>query len=300
MKVQYFYDNFLQKELELCSFGERSIARNKHTTKLARYIDKYCVSPDACCLVFEEIKKDSLGKFQIKKADPSYFLMTLYYLKKYPTKYELSGFLDICEETALKKVRQYCLAIQALRFEKIKWIFDNNDLEEDFIVSVDGFHCRIYKPRIEPSTKWFSPKFKKAGLSYELGISIWHNNLVWINGPFPAGTNDITIFKTSKGLLAEIPEGKIVVADEGYRGVPDAVSTRNHFDSAALKEFKKWVKARHESFNAQLKSFAILDQPFRDISSTSKERKKKHKTAFVACCVIIQFDIENARPLFKV
>ena len=42
-------------------------------------------------------------------------------------------------------------------------------------------------------------KFNKAGVNYELGISISESRLVWMNGPFKAGTNDAMVFNT-KGL----------------------------------------------------------------------------------------------------
>ena len=85
-----------------------------------------------------------------------------------------------------------------------------------------------------------------------MGISIYQSKLVWISGPFPAGHNDKKIFMMPNGLLSIIPPGKKIVADEGYRGEPDVVATRNSFDLPALKEFKERVKARHESFNARL------------------------------------------------
>ena len=164
-------------------------------------------------------------------------------------------------------------------------------------MSVDGIHCRVWEPRITPSSGWYSQKYNKAGLSYELGISIYYNKLVWINGPFPAGRNDKQIFSASDGLKSKIPVGKKIVADEGYRGDPDLVATRNSFDIGPLKRFKARVKARHESFNGRLKSFNILSQAFR---STGHSRMNKHKAAFEACCIIVQYEIENGHPLFEV
>jgi len=93
-----------------------------------------------------------------------------------------------------------------------------------------------------------------------------------------------------------MPDGKRGIADEGCRGDPNKLSTRNAFDSKELKEFKNRVKARHETFNSRLKAFAILCGSFR---STDK-RLEKHKAAFEACCVIVQHEMDNGNPLFKV
>ena len=82
-----------------------------------------------------------------------------------------------------------------------------------------------------PSSGWYSCKYNKAGLVYELGVSIYHEKICWVNGPFPAGQNDMRIFKKDGGLMSKIPDGKRAAGDEGYVGEPEEVSTRNEFDS---------------------------------------------------------------------
>jgi hypothetical protein len=81
-----------------------------------------------------------------------------------------------------------------------------------FIISVDGAHCQVQEVRQAPGSKWHSHKHNSAGVLYELGIAIRQNQLVWINGPFPASWHDITTFwsanKPANGLKAKIPDGK--------------------------------------------------------------------------------------------
>ena len=246
--------------------------------------------------MFVDIQSPTLGEARISKPKPQRLLLALHYLKKHPTKIGLASFLDETEKTALGWVHKYVVAIQTLKGQKIKWIFDDPGVDEEYIISVDGVHCRTWEPRTSPSSSWYSKKFNKAALAYELGISIHRNKLVWINGPFPAGQNDKMIFNKPNGLKSKIPDGKRGIADEGHVGDPNKLSTRNTFDSEELKEFKKRAKARHETFNSRLKAFAILRDPFR---STVK-RLEKHKAAFEACCVIIQYEMDNGKPLFKV
>jgi hypothetical protein len=130
-------------------------------------------------------------------------------------------------------------------------------------------------------------------LTYELGISIYSNQLVWVNGPFPAGVPDISVFRKEGGLKSQIPHGKKIIADEGYPGEDQIISLRNPFDSIATKTLKKRAKARHETFNGRLKSFRILDERFR-------QRVPKHKAVFEACCVLVQYELEHGHPLFDV
>jgi hypothetical protein len=115
---------------------------------------------------------------------------------------------------------------------------------------------------------------------------------MWVNGPFPAGVPDLSIYRAEGGLKAQIPEGRKVIGDEGYVGEAQ-ISTRNPFDTQATKNLKKRAKARHETFNGRLKSFKILDERFR-------HGVTKHKAVFEACCVLVQYKLENGHPLFAV
>jgi hypothetical protein len=113
------------------------------------------------------------------------------------------------------------------------------------MISVDGTHCHINEPRKEPSLGWYSKKHNKAGLAYDLGITIRSNTLVWINDPFPAGQNDISIYRKPNGLKSKIPANKRVIGDEGYKGEPEQISIHNPFDIPAIRELKHRAKARH-------------------------------------------------------
>ena len=70
----------------------------------------------------------------------------------------------------------------------------------------------------EWSKRWYSPKFKGAGLRYEIGISILGGDIVWVNGPFPCGQyNDLTIFM-EYGMKDNLEENERVECDDGYGG----------------------------------------------------------------------------------
>jgi hypothetical protein len=71
-----------------------------------------------------------------------------------------------------------------------------------------------------PSSGWYSKKFNKAALAYELGIAIYHNKLVWINGPFPAGKNDKKIFNKPTGSSRKFQTGVKVLVTRGTKATP--------------------------------------------------------------------------------
>ncbi len=162
------------------------------------------------------------------------------------------------------------------------------------LFTIDGVHCRIQEPSHENFTRdpaHFSHKHKTAAYNYELVISVHSNQLVWMNGPFPAGGNDITVFKT-RGLKDRMSSNLHIIADNGYPGKPNLLIP-NRDDSQAVKKFKSHARARHETFNCRIKVFKALSQTFR-------HNLKRHQSAFEAVCVLVQYQIECGSPLFDV
>ena len=142
-------NDFLRLGLRHSGFSNKTIDHVRNTTNVVRFMDKFYVTPQTCSKIFDDVQLiENCGDDAIQKAKPLYLLMALCYLKKYPTKHELAGFADCCEDTALAQSKRYAKAITALQSKKIKWLFDDPSLNETFIVSVDGVHCRIFEPAL--------------------------------------------------------------------------------------------------------------------------------------------------------
>ena len=168
------------------------------------------------------------------------------------------------------------------------------DLEYNtiFILTVDGVHFRTHESRMKPSSKKYSHKFSGPGLSYEIGIAIHESRVVSIQGPFDASRSDITTFRNS--LMKEIPKGKRECGNSGCMGAPDKILFYCEGHSKEMRRFINCVRARHENFNARIKNFRILAKCF------CSNKKESHKLAFEAACVLIQYDMENGRPLMDI
>jgi hypothetical protein len=71
---------------------------------------------------------------------------------------------------------------------------------------------------------YYSHKFNKARINYELGIAIASGKLIWMIGPFPVGKNDLQIFTGggSKVRLLQLKEKGI--GDGGYSGHKEAIA----------------------------------------------------------------------------
>ena len=135
---------------------------------------------------------------------------------------------DYSRKWARNKIWLYAKKIQALKQEKIIWPeFEESDI---WVLSVDGVHCWIEEPEHptwSQDTSFFSHKYNKAGIGYELGLHFWLSMLIWMNGPHKAGKPDVWVFDI-KGLRQKLSEvGKKAIGDLGYRGRQQYVSVPN-------------------------------------------------------------------------
>ena len=226
--------------------------------------------------------------------NPKMFLMALHTLKKYPTDDERMGPWDVSRDEGRDQTWYFLERIQALKAQVIVWPDDWG--EDIWIITVDGTHCWIKEPSHpdwSQDREYYSHKFNKAGINYELGIAISTSRLVWMNGPFKAGKSDNKIFRDFglKDLLESI--GKKAIGDKGYNGHRNVCSTFNAHDSRNVKKFKSRALKRHENFNNMTKRFECLRGRFR-------HGVDRFATMFEAICVICQLQMEDDMPLYDV
>ena len=106
---------------------------------------------------------------------------------------------------------------------KIKFLDRWDDTDdphcEKIIVGIDGTDYKINRQQHEtfPMDLQLMPhKFKHAGLKYKIGVAIFEDKIVCINGPFKGGKHDLTIFREDS-LKGRMLEGKTAVLDCGYK-----------------------------------------------------------------------------------
>ena len=56
------------------------------------------------------------------------------------------------------------------------------EVHHAFLYSVDGTHCRIKEPRSNPDKLWYSHKYNKPGVSYEIALHLYKDKVAWVNG----------------------------------------------------------------------------------------------------------------------
>lgn len=298
--VSFTADQMLEKGLLLAGIHTKRLESQKKETLVQTFIDRYGSRPVVYAQIWEDLQRTTVAEALVPVKDRDkvdYFFMALHFLKRYYVESERALIYGVDKTTVRKWTWYFIEKIQALKKEKITWPEDDYG-NDKWIMSVDGVHCWCQEPKHEVwsmDTKYYSHKYASAGFDYELGVSLSENRLIWMNGPFPAGTNDITIFKT-KGLGEKLRElGKKAIADGGYHSIDDfdILTTPNSLDSKPVKKFKRRAQRRHETFNNLVKNFDCTAQQFR-------HGEAKFAVCFEACCVIAQYQMECGKVLFDI
>ncbi len=149
-------------------------------------------------------------------------------------------------------------------------------------------------PSQEPSPfnpKWFSHKFKGAGVRYEVGVCIQTGWIVWVNGPFLCGRYpDLPIAREK--VVNKLLPGAMILAGGGYRDGRVYMETPTGLNNPDQR-MKKVARARHETVNCRFKVFAILQKHYSNNLDT-------HSIVFHSIAVITKLAIVSREKLFEV
>jgi hypothetical protein len=121
-------------------------------------------------------------------------------------------------DEAREAVWYFLTRLQDLKEKVIVWPGPDEWGDDIWIVTVDGTHCWIEEPTHpdwSQDKSFYSHKYNKAGVNYELGIAIACSRLVWMKGPFKAGKSDGKTFVEDglKDLLASIKKKPLAIVD---------------------------------------------------------------------------------------
>ncbi len=165
----------------------------------------------------------------------------------------------------------------------------------DCLMSIDGTDFRILQTGAAILGNTFaSHKYTfKSALRYEIGVSILGGDLIWIQGPYPAGAfNNVKIF--NKVLCHFLQTGECVEANNGYMGAADKIKCPdNPCNPVANKEKRSRVCSCHETINGCFKTWGILSEVYH-------HNITRHGEVFWVVAIIMQPAIENGSPLFQV
>ena len=162
------------------------------------------------------------------------------------------------------------------------------DKGNDCLISVDGTDFQVP----ENGRTFYSHKFKKSGVRYELGVCILTGDCVWVHGPFECGNwPNINIFNNS--LKHHLAENERVKADDGYiGGAPLYIKCPASFgNEQECLHAQQRVRNRQETLNKCFKDLGILRQVYR-------HKLEDHGDVVRAVLVLTQIAINQGEKLF--
>lgn len=161
--------------------------------------------------------------------------------------------------------------------------------------SVDGVDFQInnvIQHDGAPDRRYYSYKYKSAGLRYLIALSIRSSDIVYLAGPYLPGLyNDLQIFRMC-GIKDELEPQEKIEADDGYSGDHPAfcICPKGYATRTDQKKLRGRVRMRHEHVNERMKNFQCLVRRFR-------HSIEQHSACFRAVAVLTQLAIESGKPM---
>ena len=301
----------LESGLHLLGWTEKRLghARRTHEANIDQYRSMYGINPYVMAQLCEDLQTTKIENARIdpKQIDIDKLHWTLHWLYRYPTEKERESIWHKSANTVRDAAWFYVEKIRSLKAQKITWPGKGHWKSDDiWVMTVDGTHLVILEPGdsdVPKDPSYFSFKHHAAGFNYEVGVDLFESRCIWLSGPHKAGTyNDAKMFSEC-GLKHKLEKsGKVAIADDGYRGFPNQISTANSLDSEAVRVFKVRARQRHEIYNSKLKQFAILSERFHCKNNTNDKFTvdEKLQMCFEAVNVLVQYKMEMGEPLFDI
>ena len=197
------------------------------------------------------------------------YLMCLFWLKNYRREEVCASYFRVTEKTFRVKYKRALVLLSIIKVVD----FENRHCRSNFgyvaKVSIDGTDCPIWEPwPFDP--KWFSHKFKSAGLRYEVGLCINTGEIVSVFGGY---------------LCGDWP-------DSGYRGDPRILHKTGDWTTYTART-RSNVRARHETVNSRIKAYAITSTKFRHDLII-------HTQCFYSVINLVQIELRYESPLFQI
>jgi DDE superfamily endonuclease len=280
-------DEMLYHGLSLLGWTDDKLDRNsknKDAKHDSWFSSEYGAGPHVVAQIWEDLLTTDIQDAKLSDAtreDVSNLLYTLHLIKCYPTEGQRQNKWHACDRKLRDDGWSMLVRLQALKVSKIVWPSDEEIGDDIWVGVVDGTHVKTEEPNhpeLPKDPQAFSYKNHAAGLSYELVTSLSESRIIWMNGPFPAGMNDIQIFSSPGGLREKLAgTGLRLIADHGYRGADDLLSRPNSLDSPQVAKFKTRARMRHESVNGKIKTLRCTDSARFRHKGDHKDGQQKFK-----------------------
>ncbi len=153
-------------------------------------------------------------------------LLTMIWLRQYPTGAVLGYFFGVSEPTARRTVKRVLPAVEATGRATFRWPDRKKgrslpEILEDcpeVAVVIDSFEQRIRRPKDrEKADENYSGKKKQITRKTQVCVG-WDGHICHVSDSVPGPTADITLLKETK-VLESLPEGVGAWGDSAYQGI---------------------------------------------------------------------------------
>jgi hypothetical protein len=122
MVAVFTADEILRKGLVLVGYDFRRQDKVSKTANLERFRAQYGSNPVVYAQIWEDLQTTVILEARIddKMADADNYLMSIHFLKCYPTEVEQGGIFLGCEKSMRKWTWYYLRKIQALKQQKVR------------------------------------------------------------------------------------------------------------------------------------------------------------------------------------
>jgi hypothetical protein len=228
------------------------------------------------------------GEFGLGTGDQ--VLLTVVWLRQYPTQ-EVLGFLfGVSDSTALRAVRRCLPALEQAgrdtmrmpdpgvgRRKKLPTLLRDTP---GLAVVIDTFEQRTHRPKRRPRA-YYSGKKKAHTLKTQVGVAEETGRVVDVSDTVPGPWADITLLKKSR-LLKRLPEGVGGIGDLAYVGIADlhpaglgAAPRRKPRGKDRPPEDRKYNRAFSRRRIVVEHTIGRLRR-FRSVSHVNRHRRKGH------------------------
>ena len=108
-----------------------------------------------------------------------------------------------------------------------------------YVDGVNSMICELHHPYFSWDTEQYYHNYNGCGLTYNVGMKLFQDRLICMNGPFKARSNNDKVKFVEHYLRDKLKEiGKKSLGEKIYNGHKNEIITFNAFDCDTVTKFK--------------------------------------------------------------
>lgn len=240
-------------------------------------------------------------------------LLTIVWLRQYPTHEVLGYFFGISQPTTGRYIRRVLPLLEQAGKDTMRMPDPGRkrrrNLDEllhdtpELAVVIDSFEQKIQRPKqASERDAWYSHKKRTHTYKSQLAVDEESGQIVHLSASVTGRTQDLTLLKQS-GLLAALPEGIGGIGDLGYQGI------KALHPLGACPRKKPWGKHKPRppqdiAYNRAFSQRRIIVENtinrlrrYQSLTQTDRQHRQHHTMRVVAIAGLVNRQLAHRMPL---